>query len=366
MKKTISFLRSMKFGLLLLLPVLVLSVIGSIVPQGEAEELYAENFPASYHLILGLGLDHIFASAVFLLVCALFGLNLTLCSVAQFHAVPVRIEMLKKAAVAADVTQLSGAQASRLSEHLHKKLWRSEQIEGKTVFTSPLPGWYGSVITHFAILGILLAAVGIFGLTSSVDYSILPGKNAMPDGSTIDLFEFHASDESGRIDYASTLEITDASGRSSGVRTIRVNSPLRFGSRKYYQQTYGAAGMLSVTVRETGENYPLYMTEQGMISLGGSDGIWYDSVYPDYLLDSDGNFRVVTQTAGEYINPVYYVLVLQDGAMQPMILFPGEEVELSDAVYRFESPVEYPGIRVKTTPVWVYVLLYISFAAISP
>ena len=56
MKKLLSFLRSMRFGLLLLLPVLVCSVIGSVIPQGEAESYYAETFPGSYHLILGLGL----------------------------------------------------------------------------------------------------------------------------------------------------------------------------------------------------------------------------------------------------------------------------------------------------------------------
>ena len=57
---------------------------------------------------------------------------------------------------------------------------------------------------------ILLGAVGIFGLTSSADYMILPGKNELPDGSVIELYEFHIRDEEGRIDYASTLEVTAA------------------------------------------------------------------------------------------------------------------------------------------------------------
>jgi len=363
MKKALRFIRSMRFGLLLLAPVLVCTVLGSVIPQGESESVYAFTFPGAYHLILGLGLDHIFSGPVFLTLTGLFGLNLTFCSIYQLRSLSAREQaVIHRAEKAEYDSDLSEAQRLALEEHLGKRRWRRLEGEGRTVFVSPLPGWYGSVITHFALVMLLLGAAGIFLLTTSADYSVMPGDNELPGGIHIRLDDFHVTDENGRIDYASTLEVTAPNGRSSGVRQIRVNSPLRFGSNKYYQQSYGVSGELEVTVKEDGKTYPLHMTESGMISLGGVDGVWYDNVYPGYVEGADGSIQVLTQTTGEYADPIYYVIRMNGGEMTPMFAFPGDSLETADAEYTFLRPVTYPGIRVKTTPVWVYALLYASFA----
>lgn len=362
MKKLLRFARSMRFGLLLLLPVLVCTVIGSLIPQGESEGFYASAYPGAHHLILGLGLNRIFSTPVFLLLTILFGINLTLCSFSQLRAVPGRIESaVMKASESKESISYPRGGMEVLSGWLRKHGWREDE-EKTGVFVSSPGGWYGSVITHFALLGVLLGAAGAFGLSSTADHPVLPGDNELPGGIHIRLDDFIARDEEGRIEYASTLEVTDASGRSSGIQTVRVNHPLRFGANKYYQQSYGAAGKLRVRVKETGMEYPLYMTEQGMISIGGTDGIWYDSVYPGYVEDGEGNITFITQTTGEYPDPVYYIINMRNGVMSPMIAFPGEYTETEDADYFFDPPVLYPEIRVKTTPVWVYSILYGSFA----
>ena len=363
MKKTMSFLRSMRFGLLLMLPVLVCAVLGSVVPQGESESYYTSAFPRLYHLILGLGLDHMFRTPVFLVLAALFGVNLTLCCFSQLQAVPGRAEAVLKAALAAPETEpLSGEEREKLEKYLRRNLFRSRDTEQGRAYIAPSLSWHGSVITHFALLLLLLGAAGVFGLARHADYSVLPGENTLPDGTVIRLEEFRSTDDEGRIEYESTLEITTPSGRSSGLRQIRVNHPLRFGSSKYYQQSYGVAGQLSVTVKDTGETWPVTMTDAGMISIGGMDGIWYSAVYPGYVQGEDGTVTPIPQTTGEYRDPVYYIRRVEGGAMVPMMIFPGDEVETSDAVYRFEAPTVFPGIRVKTTPGWIYGLLYFSFA----
>ena len=362
MKKTLRFIRSMRFGLLLLAPVLVCTVLGSVIPQGESESVYMSSFPGAYHLILGLGLDHIFSGPVFLLLTGLFGLNLTFCTVHQVRTLPAREKsVIHRAENAADLSPLSERQRAALEEYLQKRRWRRMDGEEKTVFVSPAPGWYGSVITHFALVMLLLGAAGIFLLTTAEDCSVMPGENDLPGGIHIRLDDFRISDENGRIDYASTIEVTAPDGRSSGVRQIRVNKPLRFGSNKYYQQSYGVSGEIQVTVKADGKTYPVHMTESGMISLGGADSVWYDNVYPGYVQSEDGTIRVISQTTGEYADPIYYVISVTDGQMQPMFAFPGDTLETGDAIYAFSDPVLYPGIRVKTTPVWVYVLLYASF-----
>ena len=362
MKKALRFIRSMRFGLMLLAPVLVCTVIGSVIPQGESESLYAANFPGAYHLILGLGLDHVFSGPVFLILTALFGLNLTFCSVWQLRTLPDREQAVIRRAERSEPEQpLDPTSRQRLEEYLARRRWRRTEGEGRTLFVSPAAGWYGSVVTHFALVLLLLGAAGIFLLTTAEDHSLMPGDNDLPNGVRIRLDDFKVKDESGRIDYVSTLEVTDSSGRSSGVRQIRVNKPLRFGSNKYYQQSYGVCGELQVTVNAEGKTYPVHMTESGMISLGGTDGVWYDNVYPGYVEEEDGSIQVLTQTTGEYPDPIYYVIRMTGGEMQPMFAFPGDTLETSDAVYPFLDPVTYPAVRVKTTPVWVYALLYASF-----
>ncbi len=365
MKKTLAFLQSMCFGLLLLAPLLICSVLGSLIPQGESEAAYAEAYPSLYHLILGLGLDHIFRTPVFLALAALFGLNLALCCFNQFRVVPGREAAVRERALRnRETAALTEAQRQKLMQFLRRGLWRREETDGKAMFSASPLRWYGSAVAHFALLGILLGAAGIFVLSRSADYALMPGDNALPNGLTVRLEDFRVSDGEGRVDYASTVEITDARERKSGLRDIRVNHPLRFGGVKIYQHSYGVAGVLSVTVKDTGETWPARVTEPGMISVGGPDGVWYMTVYPGYVADEEGNVTPITQTTGEYPDPLYYLLLVENGAMVPALAVPGDEIETSDAVYRLEAPLLYPAIRVKTTPVWIYGLLYLSFAVL--
>ena len=362
MKKTLSFLRSMRFGMLLLLPVLVCAVIGSIIPQGESESYYAEAFPGAYHLILGMGLDRMFSGWVFLLLTALFSLNLALCSAWQLRAVPGRRAAAIKKAETVPLSPAEGRFTEQLPAWLRRHGWKRQGEGQREIWRSPALSWFGSVITHFSLLGVILGAVGIFAFTRTADYEILPGENWLPDDTQLRLEDFRIADEKGKVDYASTLEVITPDGRSSGKREIRVNHPLRFGSKKYYQQTYGIAGALMVHVRATGEDKPLYLTEQSLISAGGTDSIWYFGVYPGYVEDAEGNRQVIARENGEYLDPAYYIVRLTGGVQEPMIVLPGEMVTTGDAEYTFDMPQYYPGIRVKTTPVSIYALLYISFA----
>ena len=362
MKKILPFLRSMRFGLLLLLPVLACSVVGSVIPQGESESYYAQTFPQIHHLILGLGLDRLFSGWVFLLLTALFSLNLAMCSASQLRAVPGRRSAAVKKAESAELRPADGVSAEKLADYLRRHGWSARAAGDRNVFVSHPLSWFGSVIAHFALLGVILGAAGVFALSSVADYEILPGENRLPDGTELRLEDFRIADDRGKVDYASTLEVISPDGRSSGRREISVNHPLRFGAQKYYQQTYDVAGALTVRVLETGEVNPLYLTEQSLITAGGADGVWYFNVYPGYVEDAEGNRQVLAREGGEYVDPAYYVVRLVNGRQEPMIVLPGETVTTGDAEYTFEEPRYYPGIRVKTTPASVYALLYASFA----
>ena len=64
-KKGLRGIRSMKFGILLLVLIVAVSLIGSVITQGESEEFYLANYSQAY-LILALGLDHVYYTPYFL------------------------------------------------------------------------------------------------------------------------------------------------------------------------------------------------------------------------------------------------------------------------------------------------------------
>jgi len=184
----------------------------------------------------------------------------------------------------------------------------------------------------------------------------------LSDGTVVACESFRVLDDEGNIDYASVLSVTDPKGRVSGEKEVRVNYPLHFGGHKYYQQSYGAAGRIKVSLPDSDEVQLVSMTQQGFVTVNGRNGIWFEDAYPGYILSEEGEYTLITETAGEYTDPIYYVIWVQDGVTTPMLILPGEKLEAPDAVYSFEEPMLYPGVRVKTTSAVVYGILYAAFA----
>ena len=87
MKKIRAFLRSMTFGMLLLVAVIACSFAGSMIPQERPAMEYVSRYGASAGgLIVRLGLDDVFSTPVFIALMAALGLNLTLCSVVRVRS----------------------------------------------------------------------------------------------------------------------------------------------------------------------------------------------------------------------------------------------------------------------------------------
>ena len=96
-----------------------------------------------------------------------------------------------------------------------------------------------------------------------------------------------------------------------------------------------------------------------VVALGA--GLWYLTLYPDYIPGPDGEIEPITAVYGRYENPVYYVQLSENGINLPQLMLPGDRVELGGLIFDLEEPVEYPGLRVKYTPPIVNALLFIAF-----
>lgn len=363
-KKILNFLRSMTFGMILLVLILVCSFAGSLIAQGNDPGWYVQTYPNWHGTILMLGLDDVFSSWYFVSLMALLCLNLTLCSL-------IRIRRVGKAAKAAPAQAakretsvfLTPEGIERLQEYLAAHHFKKAEFETAAVYSKNAFGWYGSFLTHLAILLTLLFGAVALYLPKVTDQTCMPGQAlTMEDGTAIAVDSFHIENEAGELDYASIIRITLPDGRSSGQQRISVNYPLSFGGYKVYQQTYGTAGAVTVRNTETGGEDYFLLDEMCFLSLDSINGIWFEALYPGYVRDESGNFTLITQTAGAYEDPVYQILLASEGVYTPVMVFPGETVSVAGLDFTFEDPVEYPGLRIKRTPAAVNALLFAAFA----
>lgn len=364
LKKILKFLRSMTFGMILLVLILACSVAGSLIAQGNTPDYYVQVYPDWHGTILKLKLDDVFASWYFIALMALLCLNLTLCSL-------IRVRNVVKASRAAGANaarreskvRLTDAGMQKLKAYLEVRRYRQQTFDEKTVYSKNMIGWYGSFLTHLAILLTLVLGAAALYLPEVTDQTCMPGSSlTMEDGTVIAVDSFSIENGEGKLDYASVIHMTLADGSSSGTQRISVNHPLSFGNYKVYQQTYGTAGAVTVKNTETGGEDRFLLDEMCFLSLDSVNGIWFEALYPGYIRDEEGNFTLITQTSGSYPDPVYQVLLASDGVYTPVMVFPGETLSVGGVDFTFEDPVEYPGLRIKHTPSIVNALLFSAFA----
>ena len=361
--KLIKFLRSMTFGMILLGLILLCSFPGSVIAQGNTPDWYVQTYPDWHGVILKLGLDDVFGSWYFIALLVLLCMNLTLCSLIRIRNV-VKASKAAASGAASRKTKvfLSAENTAQLRQLLESRRYKKEVFEATTVYSKHAIGWYGSFITHLAILLTVLFGAAALYLPKVTDQTCMPGESLlMEDGTAITVDSFRIENEEGKLDYASIIDITLPDGKSSGRQQIRVNHPLSFGDYKVYQQTYGTAGAVTVRNTETGGEDRFILREMCFLSLDSINGIWFEVLYPGYVRDESGNFTLITQTSGSYEDPIYQVLVASEGVYTPVMVFPGETLRVGGVEFTFEDPVEYPGLRIKRTPEAVNALLFAAF-----
>jgi len=362
-KRLMKFLRSMTFGMILLGLILLCSFPGSVIAQGNTPDWYVQTYPDWHGVILKLGLDDVFGGWFFITLLALLCLNLTLCSLIRIRNV---VKASKKAAASAAERKtkvfLTAEGTSQLRQLLEERHYKKEVFGETTVYSKNSIGWYGSFVTHLAILLTVLFGAAALYLPKVTDQTCFPGESLpMEDGTSIAVESFQIENGEGKLDYASVIEIRLPDGRTSGQQRISVNYPLSFGGYKVYQQTYGTAGAVTVRNTETGGEDRFLLNEMCFLSLDSINGIWFEALYPGYIRDESGNFTLITQTSGSYEDPVYQVLLASEGVYTPVMVFPGETLSVGGVEFTFEDPVEYPGLRIKRTPEAVNVMLFSAF-----
>jgi len=349
MKKVFNFLRSMRFGIILLVLIAACSIIGTVIPQGREISWYAQTYRSFHGYILLLRLNRIFESWYFITLLVLLCLNLSLCSILRIRTVVKAAKgETERAAKTPDTVHLTPAGTEKLREYLTDMRCKAESVGEAVVWRKHSFGRYGTFITHLSILlTVIFGALALYTPTVT-DRDCMPGESIfMDDGTEIHVHDFRMADETGRLDYQSHVQITLPNGKRSEIAELKVNHPFSFGPWKLFQQTFGTAGSVTVTDLENGGSDDFLLTDQSYLSADGKSGILYDTLYPDFIRDPSGEVTLITITQGSYPHPIYQAETFSDGVFTPVLAEPGDELTVNNLHFRFNAPVDYPGIRVK-------------------
>ena len=255
----------------------------------------------------------------------------------------------------------------KLRAHLTEDLRCKAVPTGEsTVYTKHLFGRYGTFITHLAILlTVIFGALALY-LPTLTDETCMPGESIrMADGTDIRVESFRIENDAGDLDFSSEITVTLPDGRKSDLQRIRVNYPMHFGPYKIYQQTYGTAGSVTATNLASGVSEDIPLTESVFLTLDGVSGLWYDTLYPGYVEDADGNITLINNMVGSYEDPIYQVQMAENGEYISMLAFPGDDLEVGGMRFHFNDPIDYPGLRIKHTPTVVNALLLAAFTLMT-
>lgn len=362
MKKKLSFLYSMKFGVTLLAILVVVCMLGSFIQQGKIDNYYLNLYGNQIgHLILGLGINDVFHCWWVVLLASFLCLNLVLCSIVRFPVILKKFQSgytadrLEKLPVFKIETNLA------FDDQLMQKLQMPKAVKTEKVYYSVKGKWgiWGSWLCHLSLLMIIIGYSA--GQLLSVDTSIygVPGQTKSVQGAdeliqiTIDDFDVLLREDHTVEQYIATLTVENGAHQVvSG--TSMVNQPLDAFGYRFYQNSLGWANILSVYKGEE-------LIHEGVLCVGESYTLEelpltlvLAQFYPDFAM-VDGQPMTLTP----YLNNpnaifgLYYEQNLIDMNSVEM----EKAIQVDDYVFVLHHPQQYTLIQVLYDPTMKFVLL---------
>ena len=340
MKKVLRALLSMRLANTLLALTALLCGLSSLLPQGRELPFYAENYPRAYLLIYRTHFYDVFKSWYFVLLMGLLCLSMLLCTGRMFlRALRGGKQAAEKAAALPNAEPLEPGQLEELRRWAASARCREEKIGESFVFHKNRLGYWGLFLLHLSVLLVILFGVFALALPKVSDLDCRVGESVkLDDGTEIAVESFRLMNDSGQLDYASSIRIRLPDGRQSPSQEIKVNYPMTFGSVKVFQWTYGVEGSVIARSKSSGEEQRFVLSQPCFLSEDGMSGLQYLGLY-----------MASPEEGGE--SAVFYdVRLISNGTVMPeMAAPPGESLSLGDWEFTFQDPY-YPGLRVKQMP----------------
>jgi len=298
-------LASLRLTMFVLIALALVSIIGTIIPQGNLDPQYIAAIGGQqgnrYKLYSLLGFFNMYHSWWFLGLLGLLSANVLACSLKRlpqvwrtaFRPEPLLTEAQQRSAVCCQTLPPgSGSDRDRLTKLLAAKLGRpiiTEQ-DGQTHLFAQRRPWarLAAYLVHFSIILIFIGAIigSLFGFKGFV---------TIPEGGTVNSFTdrkgverplgfeircdqftvsyYPAQDGHNPMpkEYKSILTLTENGQEVPGYKHVRliVNEPLSYRGITFYQSSYGTTGTHTFRVADakSGQEQTITVSSEESITL---------------------------------------------------------------------------------------------------
>lgn len=360
-KKTWKMLHSMKFGIILLTVIGVLSIAGTLIPQDNIIGYYESTYsPLFFNIIKTFSLHKLFSSWWFMLLIGILSINLILCSVKRLPGI---IKTIKKEAniekelsrenyLFKKETQKDMNIIKFFNRNRFKKIKEIKNEEGIFYYSKKNNlGYLGSWITHVGLLIIILAYVGgkIFGFdifVHGVPGSIQPIEET---GYWIEIEDFNIEFREDHTvqQYISKVKLSDMESEYSERGQVMVNHPFRAKEVNVYQNGTGwAIDVEAKKNKETMSAKTLYQSEV-YVEDGKNIALHFVAFYPDYI-NSSGQ----PQTLSPYLNnpKLLYSLFYEGNRVDMNVADIGDEIVWEEYSFTIDNPQMFTLLQVGRDP----------------
>lgn len=351
----------MKTAIVLFILIAVYSIIGTVLPQGLAEEIYIRDYPKMGKLISTLQFDQVYSSWVFRILLAIFIINLVGCTL---KILPGQLKRMKKsyfmkASLDSENLYREDVDMEEFKSLLKKQKYYIEENEGGFRASKHKIGNIGSSVTHLGIIVIVLGSFLGNIFAEEGFFNMLPGDiKGFPEyGFSVQLEDFRLAfrDNKSVDQYYSDVAILRPN-QEPQKETIWVNKPLKVNDLNFYQTSYGWGSSLSIKDEQgqeltrkllrNGESFS-YEPEHVTVVLYG--------FYPDFLLTNSGEPMTMSEKKD---NPHYAVILYHlNENVGSYIVQAGEPIEYHNVKISFEDSTLYTGLTYRKDFGYFFVVL---------
>jgi cytochrome c biogenesis protein len=370
LNRFLDFISSVRFGVSLLIALVVLSVIGMLIVQQNVDgfDAYFASLTPAEKLVFGrLGFFDIYHSWYFNALLLILSLNIVLASIDRFPSAWSYIVKPKTWATRKWLHSQQQASTIELEmSDLHSSINRVKSAfekNGLKTIVSEKHGLHyvfgergkwnriGAYIVHIALLTLFLGHFVALQTGFDADVRMIPGQET----SEIQMIQFDLDkkekfnvqlpftltctdiqqkliDARGSIDVTNTLDwrtqmrVEDPQYGTT-VADISMNKPFSYRGYRFFQAQTIPVGnareiTLDLTSQESGEKETVTIPRQGSATLANGTKVEYEEFLPDFFLNGD---KPDTRT-GEYNNPAAVLNVTPPGGSRIRVFAMGEGV----------------------------------------
>lgn len=379
--KVWSFFSSVKVGIWLIVIALIASAVGSIFPQEQyipADAVsrdpaifYEERYGILGQIFYQLGFHNLYSSWWYMILIALIGISLVICSLDRF--VPLfralrnqkakrHATFLQRQRLFSQTDQVDEEDIDTIKQRLKKLRYNIKEQDGHILAEKGRFSRWGPYVNHIGLIIILLAALlrqtSVFYMDEYIwiregEQKVIPGteqqyyienkdfilENYDPED---DLYKDALEQEGAPVasNYQTNAviykamepEVTGAEPELKKIEegNIRLNEPLNFDDYAVYQMGYqqNEFSSMSFKIHETNDreekslgDFTVDLTSpKSEYELDSGFKVEINNYYPDYFLDDNGEPASETDYPR---NPAFVMMIYPPDGSEPEVSFLG-------------------------------------------